>query len=255
MKKSVLFFATTIALLSVKAQFSQNFDGSESGLTGNCWTLLDVHQTTTPGDVINGTGSMYTNPPTSSAGTRDIMTPALNIASTSFTVSFNYKVSSKISGNATRTIEIGLLDVNGNFTSLSIITMDKNSPTTVQTFNQTFTLASTGIRKLVLKLGGATGDGNSRLIFDDIYASANPLYGSGTCNSAPVAIDDVFSGPIGSVVSGNVMPNDSDPNGEAIKSSVVVTSADGTVVLHQNGSFTFTPNPGFIGSSTTFTYN
>ena len=254
MRKSVLFFAATISLLSAKAQLSQNFDGSESGLTGTCWTLLNVHQTTTPGDVINGTGSMYTNPPTSSASTRDITTPALNITSTSFTVSFNYKVSSKISGNATRTIEIGLLDVDSNFTSLHMISMDKNSPTTVQTFNQTFILGSTGIRKLVLKLGGATGDGNSRLIFDDLFAGANPLYGSGTCNSAPVAVDDVFSGPVGSVVYGNVMPNDSDPNGEAIKSSVVATSADGTLVLNQNGGFTFTPNPGFSGS-TTFSYN
>jgi hypothetical protein len=255
MKTFLLFFAATITLISAKAQFTQNFEGTESALTGNCWTLLDVHQITDPADVITGTGSMYTNPPTSGSGTRDILSPALNITSTSFTVSFNYKVSSKINGNATRTIEIGLLDVTGNFTSLYTITMDKNSPTTVQSFNQTFTLASSGVRKLVLRLGGATGDGNSRLIFDDIYASANPLYGSNTCNSSPVAVDDAFAGPIGSVIIGNVLANDSDPDGEAIKSFIVITSADGTVVVNQNGDFTFTPNPGFSGSSTTFTYN
>ena len=254
MKTPVLFLAATITLLSAKAQFTQNFEGSENGLTGNCWHLLDVHHTSAPPDVITGTGSMFTNPPTSGAGTRDITSPALNIISTSFTVSFNYKVSSKINGNATRTIEIGLLDVDSNFTSLQTIAMDKNTPTTVQNFNQTFTV-STGVKKLVLKLGGATGDGNSRLIFDDMYASADALYGSGTCNSAPVAVDDVFSGIIGSSISGNVLINDSDPNSEAFKSSIVLTSADGTVVLNQNGNFTFTPNPGFVGSSTTFTYN
>jgi hypothetical protein len=73
-------------------------------------------------------------PTTNDVFTWDIITPALNISSTSFTVSFNYKISSPINGIATRTkIEIGLLDVAGNFTSLSAITLDKNTPVTVLT--------------------------------------------------------------------------------------------------------------------------
>ena len=256
MKTILLFIATTFTLITAKAQYTQNFEGTESSLTGNCWTLNDVHRTTVAADVITGTGSMYTNPPTNGSGTRDIITPALNIVSTSFSVSFNYKLSSKINGNATttRTIEVGLLDPSANFTSLSIITMDKNSPTTVQNFNQTFTLASTGARKLVIKLGGSTGDGNTRLILDDIYASASPLYGTGTCNSAPVAVNDTYNAINISPVSGNVILNDSDPNGETIKSLLVATSLDGVLVLNPDGSFIFTPNAGFSGSTTTFTY-
>ena len=253
MKTFVLFLTALFTLATSKAQFSQNFDGTEASLTGNCWILSGIYSTTAA-DVITGTGSMNTNPPTNASSTRDITSPALNIISTSFTISFKYKVSSKISGNATRTIEVGLLDPSNTFTSLATINMDKNSPVTVQNFNQTFTLVSTGVRKLVLKLGGSTGDGNSRLIFDDIYASASPLYGTGTCNSAPVAINDAFSVKSGSVFTGNVISNDNDPNGEVIASSLVVTSADGTVVLNSNGNFSFTPNAGFTGSSTTFTY-
>lgn len=252
--KTILLFILSGFTFTATAQFSQNFDGPESGLTGNCWTLSNIFSTTTAADVITGTGSMYTNPPTSSSGTRDIATPALNITSTSFTVSFKYKVSSKLTGNATRTINIGLTDVAGNFTSLHTITLDKNSATSVFTFNQTFTLASTGIRKLVLKLGGATGDGNSRLIFDDLYTNANPLYGSGTCNTAPLAVNDIFNGAVGLPFYGNVMTNDSDPNGELLKSAIAVSSVDGVVVLNENGNFSFTPNPGFTGSSTTFSY-
>ena len=254
MKTILLSIAATFAIFTTKAQFTQNFEGAETTMTGNCWTLNEVHRTTAAADVITGTGSMYTNPPTNGSSTRNITTPALNITSTSFSVSFKYKVSNKISGNATRTIEVGLLDAAANFTSLSLITMDKNSPTTVQNFNQTFTLASTGARKFIIKLGGSTGDGNTRLIFDDIYINASPLYGAGVCNSAPVAGNDIYNGITGTPVSGNVMSNDSDANGESMTASVVTTSADGVVVMNSNGSFTFTPNPGFVGSVATYTY-
>ena len=254
MKTFTLFVAAAFAMTSAKAQFSQTFEAGETALTGECWTLVDVHYTNAASDIITGTGSMYTNPPTSGGGTRDLISPALIPASTSFTVSFNYKVSSKINGNATRSIEVGVLNQSGVFTSLALITMDKNTPVTVQSFNQTFTLASTAPLKLVLRIGGSTGDGNSRVIFDDVTANATPYYSGGSCNTAPVAADDTFNGTIGLPLSGNVMTNDNDANGEAMTSSVVVTSLDGSVVLNADGSFTFTPNPGFTGTSTTFTY-
>jgi hypothetical protein len=254
MKTIVLFIASIFSLNAVNAQFSENFDGVEAGLTSNCWTLNDVHRTTNPQDVINGTGSMYTNPPTNNSTTRDIFTPYLNITSTSLTISFNYKVSSVINGNATRTIEVGISNAPGNFTSLALITLDKNSPATVLSFNQSFTLASTGPRKVVLKLGGSNGDGNSRLIFDDLYVSANPLYGTGTCNTAPIAVNDTYSGLIGSVITGNIMSNDNEPNEETMTPSISLASPDGIVVLNPTGSFIFTPAPGFLGTTTSFTY-
>ena len=51
-----------------------------------------------------------------------------------------------------------------------------------------------------------------------------------------------------------MLPNDSDPNGDHFSAYLVNPSPDGTVVLNTNGSFTFTPNPTFTGSSTNFTY-
>ena len=254
MKTFVLFIAALISLNSANGQFTQNFEGTESSLTGNCWTLSGIYATTTAPDVITGIGSMYTNPPTNGSSTRDIISPALNVINANFTVSFNYKVSSRINGNATRTIEVGLLDVAGNFTSLSIIAMDRNSPTSVLNFNQTFTLASTGVKRLVLKLGGSTGDGNSRLIFDDLAANAPAMYGTGTCNSAPIAVNDVYSGLVGSLITGNILANDNEPNGETMTPSIVATSPNGIIVLNTNGAFTFTPALGFLGNQTTFTY-
>src|SRR5436189_303543 len=260
MKTMKTFLLLTIAAFSVvtaRPQFTQNFDGSMSSLTGNCWQLTSMnHSSDGVVSPINGAGSLYSAPPVNNSSTRDINTPYLDINSTSFTVSFSYQLSSSLNAAKTRTIEVGLQNAAGVFTSLQTINMNSSSPTTVQNFNQTFTLASTTVSRLVIKLGGSTGAGNVRLIFDDLTASANAYYGnSSPCNTAPVAVNDVFNGTIGSSLSGNVITNDNDANGETIKSTIILTSPDGTVVLNQSGSFTFTPNSGFIGSTTSFTYN
>ncbi len=254
MKTTLLSVAALFAVVTAKAQFTQNFETAETSLTGNCWILSDVFRTTTAPDVITGTGSMYTNPPVSSATTRDITTPALNITSTSLTISFNYKVTANLNGSSVRTIEMGLLDVNGNYTSLHTITMGAGTNTSVKSFNQTFTLASSGARRVVFKLGGANGGGTSRIVFDDLYISADALYPVNNCNSNPVAVNDMFNGTVGLNYNGNVITNDSEPNGEAMTASLITNSPDGNVVMNPDGTFTFTPNPGFIGSSTTFTY-
>ena len=253
MKTFTLLFAAALALTSAKAQYTQNFEAGTAGLNSHCFTMVDVHYTTTPADVITGNGSMFTNPPTSGGSTRDIYTPALNATSTSLNIQFKYKVTSKISGNATRTVEVGYVNSAGVYTTLYTIAMDKNSPTTVLNFNQTFTIAATGTIKVVLKIGGATGDGNSRVIFDDLYINASPRY-INYCNSAPVAVDDTFTGIAGLSLAGNVITNDNEPDGETMTSAVVLSSPDGTVTMNADGSFMFTPNTGFMGLSTTFTY-
>ena len=246
----------TFALVSLKsnAQFSENFDGGLSSLSSNCWLLNQVGWTNTPADVINGTGSINNLPPVNSSTTRDLSSPALTITSTSLTVSFNYKLSTVINGNATRTIEIGLLDGSNNYTSLATITNDKNTPTTVISYSNTFTV-TTGVKRLVLKFGGANGDGNTRLIFDDLSTSASAKYGpTSHCNNAPIAVNDTYFGKIGSPVSGNIISNDNEPDGESITVALVVDTHDGTLTLNANGTFTFVPKPNFSGPTTTFTY-
>src|SRR5687767_3177687 len=108
MKKiSILLTICAFVLASFKstAQFTQNFEAGMVSLTSNCWSFGEINYTGVPTDVITGIGSLYTNPPTNGSSTRDIITPALNVISTSLTISFNYKLSSLINGNATRTIE------------------------------------------------------------------------------------------------------------------------------------------------------
>jgi hypothetical protein len=204
--------------------------------------------------VITGTGSLYSNPPVNGSSTRDFSTPFLNINSTSLTVSFNYKLNSNLTGQAERTIQIGLEDNNG-FTLLQTIVMNSvNDPEVSTPFNQTFTVA-TGSKRLALKMGGSQGNGSVRIIIDDLNTSASSKYVGG-CNSAPNIQNDTYNAPLSGVYNGSsVLANDFDINGETLGTpSIVTNSPDGTVLLNSDGSFTFTPNTGFTGSSTSFTY-
>ena len=245
---------TFAVALKTNAQFSENFDSGLSNLSSNCWQLNQVGWTNNPSDVITGTGSINNLPPVNSSTTRDLYSPALNITSTSLMVSFNYRLASTINGNATRTIEIGLLDGSNNYTTLTTITADKNTPTTVQSYSNTFTV-TTGVKRLVLKFGGANGDGNTRLIFDDLSTSASAKYGPVShCNNAPIAVNDSYLAKIGATVTGNIMSNDNEPDGESMTAAIVVDTHDGTLTLNTNGTFTFVPKPNFSGPITTFTY-
>jgi hypothetical protein len=255
MKTLITFLTSTIILLNaVTAQLSENFDQSIPSMSPNCWIMNGIDYTTAPGDVINGTGSAYTNPPTSSSSIRSITTPFLNITPGTFTISFKYKISAKIAGNATRTIEIGLVDKAGVFTSLQLISMDKNTVTTVLTHAGTYS-APAGVYRVQLNIGGATGDGNSRVILDDLAVSAGLNNTSGTCTPTAVANNDTYPGPSNTVISGNVLTNDLIPaDGDTYSASLVAAPSSGTLVLNPNGTFSYSPAALFISGTITFSY-
>ncbi|MFC6100210.1 Ig-like domain-containing protein [Olivibacter domesticus] len=66
-------------------------------------------------------------------------------------------------------------------------------------------------------------------------------------NDAPEGVDDEAEVEGGTPLSGNVLTNDSDPEGDALTASLVTAPVNGTVVLNANGSFTYTPNANFSG--------
>jgi len=74
-------------------------------------------------------------------------------------------------------------------------------------------------------------------------------------NNAPIAAGDSYptSGPL-AIAAPGVLANDSDPDGDAITAVLDLTTTNGTLVLNPDGSFTYTPNGGFVGTDT-FTYH
>ena len=75
-------------------------------------------------------------------------------------------------------------------------------------------------------------------------------------NPAPVAGNDTFTGSEDTAISGNVLLNDSDPDGDAL--SVVTTPvtgpSNGSLVLNSNGTFTYTPNLNYNGTDASHTH-
>jgi hypothetical protein len=134
--------------------------------------------------------------------------------------------------------------------------MNKTSTTGIVNYEKNFILGSSISKKLFVEFSGNTGDGNSRLIFDDLYMSANLFYGvQNSCNVAPLAENDIYVGVIGGTVTGNIKANDFEPDGEATTVNVVLSSSDGKLVISQDGQFAFTPDSTFMGTKTQFFYS
>nr|WP_167597827.1 Ig-like domain-containing protein [Leeuwenhoekiella sp. ZYFB001] len=72
-----------------------------------------------------------------------------------------------------------------------------------------------------------------------------------------VANDDAYFGLIDAAITGNVLDNDFDPEGQTQQVDITVSPANGpengSLVINEDGSFTYTPNDGFIGTDQ-FTY-
>lgn len=75
-------------------------------------------------------------------------------------------------------------------------------------------------------------------------------------NDKPLAEDDAYTTdenqPL-QIASAGVLANDGDLDGDALTASLVTGPTNGTLALAADGSFLYTPNPGFSGTDT-FTY-
>ncbi len=66
-------------------------------------------------------------------------------------------------------------------------------------------------------------------------------------NRAPIAVVDELDVTENTPATGNVLTNDSDPDGNVLTASLVTAPVNGTVVLNADGSFTYTPNNNYSG--------
>lgn len=94
-----------------------------------------------------------------------------------------------------------------------------------------------------------------RLVFaDGVYENGVFVPTGGSANTAPVAGDDSYSGEQDTPITGNVLGNDSDTDGDALSvTAQTIATAHGSVELLANGNFTYTPDAGYVGADS-FTY-
>jgi hypothetical protein len=116
-------------------------------------------------------------------------------------------------------------------------------------YNKLFTYP--GTYKVYINYQGIGG--NERIAIDQLTIGATTHYAS-TCNVAPVATRDRFTGTASHTANGNVLSNDYDPNHETMTAYLLSESPDGRVDLSKDGQFVFTPKESFSGNSTQFSY-
>jgi ELWxxDGT repeat protein len=108
----------------------------------------------------------------------------------------------------------------------------------------------------------AGGTGNDLWKSDGTLAGTVPV-GAGLAPQGLTSVNGTlfFTGTPGGVGrelmkvngEGNVLANDSDPNGDPLTAILVSGPTNGTLTLNPNGMFNYTPNSGFTGTDT-FTY-
>ncbi len=80
-----------------------------------------------------------------------------------------------------------------------------------------------------------------------VTVTVNPV------NDPPAATDDAFTTDEDVAVTGSVLGNDSDPDGDKLTASLIAGPEHGTLQLNADGSFTYTPDADFNGTDK-FTY-
>ncbi|MBC7849783.1 MAG: cadherin-like domain-containing protein [Chitinophagaceae bacterium] len=259
--KRILFLASAWVLttLSLNAQTTENFN-SRSGvqlsevkpyLQNHCWTFVDFNSNTTGWNpAIGGDGAMVSETTAISNPHAGVYTPMLEVPGY-INISFKYRFSSNFSGAVRRWMKIYLLDANNEIQSeLDNVEFTNTSSEQVYTYNKSFG-AGSGAYKVFISYQGVGG--STKIAIDEVNISA-PTFYAGGCNTAPVAVNDVISGTATRTATGHICLNDYDPNGESFDCYVITNSPHGTVEMNADKSFSFTPNPGFTGNSTTFTY-
>lgn len=87
------------------------------------------------------------------------------------------------------------------------------------------------------------------VLCDTTIVVINVLPDPGPGNDPPFAGDDAALTPMEVPVSGDLLVNDFDPNGDniTINTTPMVQPASGSVVINSNGTYTYTPGAGYIG--------
>jgi VCBS repeat-containing protein len=124
-----------------------------------------------------------------------------------------------------------------------------NATTAVVDATAAFTALGVGSYNLGLQVTDEFGHTNAEFSSVNVKAADAP-----GCNQPPVANDNAFSTNEDTSLSGNVVGDDTDGDGDALTATLGTGTTNGTLSLSPNGDFTYTPNANFCGTDS-FTYS
>lgn len=140
-------------------------------------------------------------------------------------------------GNAT-----GSFGTDGTIT----ITLDASKADGVGAGNE---LSGIEVRTFALHASGLPSSQATALDYSPV--ASYTLAGNANCdNAAPTAAADTASTTKGTPVALQVLANDRDPDGDALKVVKLSAPKSGKAVSRRDGSLSYTPNAGFVGTDT-----
>ncbi|MCF6390999.1 Ig-like domain-containing protein, partial [Mycobacterium sp. MBM] len=202
--------------------------------------------TYTPTADFNGTDSFtYTagdGTATSSVTTVSITVSPVNdtpvTAADSFTTDEDTAVSGNVLSNDT--------DADGNTLTATLVDGPANGTLTLNT-DGAFTYTPDADFNGTDSFTYTAGDGTATSAVATVSITVSPV------NDTPISTNDSFTTDEDTAVSGNVLTNDSDIDGNPLTATLVDEPTNGTLTLNTDGTFTYTPDADFNGTDT-FTY-
>ncbi|MGO9008551.1 MAG: beta strand repeat-containing protein, partial [Bryobacteraceae bacterium] len=148
--------------------------------------------------------------------------------------------------------------VGNRLVATATVSGSTTSNTAIELVIPNWALASTGIQ---VKLNGAFAAPSSYRIYDqgikvNVGTTVSAVEVSYPLTAGPTAQPDSYSVNAGSVLSVSapgVLSNDSSGGGGALTAAVATQPANGSLILNVDGSFTYTPANGFVGTDS-FSY-
>jgi predicted CXXCH cytochrome family protein len=180
----------------------------------------------------------------------------LSIQDTSFTSINSVTLNVRIADDGSSDDPSRVLVFDGASWSTLPTNIDPTATLTTFSFDvSTILLTPAQINAAQVELQGRNSGGAEiyTLYVDEINLTVD---GGGAVNTPPVANDDSYNTPqdtLLNIAAPGVLSNDTDSDGDPLTAILDTNVNSGSLTLNADGSFTYTPNPGFTGSDS-FTY-
>ncbi len=204
--------------------------------------------TYTPNAGFNGTDT-FTYQVSDGNGGFDTATVTINVGAVNDAPVAN---DDSVTTNEDTAITINVLgndtDPDGDTLSVNAITANPANGSVVINANGTITYTPNANFNGTDTFTYQVSDGNGGFDTATVTVNVTPV------NDAPIAVNDSVTTNEDSAVTINVLGNDTDPDGDTLSVSRIVTGpANGSVVINANGTITYTPANNFNGADS-FTY-
>ena len=205
--------------------------------------LADGSFTYTPAADFNGSDS-FTYTVLDGQGANDIGTVTLNVAAVN---DVPLAVDDSATTNEDTAITINVIgndsDIDGDALNVTAVSGAVNGSAIINADN-TITYTPNANFNGTETLAYTVDDGNGGATTANVNITIEPI------NDAPVAVGDSFTGNEDSVITGNVIANDSDIDGDVLSAvaTTLTTTNGASVSILANGDFTYTPVANFNGA-------